>query len=205
MEPQAFIARITQDLRHDENFRGLFLGGSFARETADGFSDVDLIALVEPQAQGMAVVRWMQLLETIEPVVFWRQRGTEPLLLNAITQSWLRCDLLLAPPSQFPLLSRRTVAVLIDRDDLLASVPEAQLLPAEDIDLLSELSPPRATAADVVRSHHELARLFLPRAHQLATMRDSPWPIRFERATLTMLSRQGGALGAVDWNSLHTR
>ncbi|MGO8235321.1 nucleotidyltransferase domain-containing protein [Rhizobium ruizarguesonis] len=101
MDQTEFIELVAAKLNDETTVRGLFLGGSFGRGTPDSHSDVDLIALVEPDHQDQAIATWRSLLEGISPVVFWNQRGQGQVLLNAITEDWLRCDLSIMPPSAF--------------------------------------------------------------------------------------------------------
>ncbi|UXN72255.1 nucleotidyltransferase domain-containing protein [Devosia sp. A8/3-2] len=53
-----------------EAVRGLFLAGSFGRGTADQWSDVDLVALVEPEHHAAVAADWRQTLDAITLIVF---------------------------------------------------------------------------------------------------------------------------------------
>ncbi|UWU29176.1 nucleotidyltransferase domain-containing protein [Rhizobium sp. WSM1274] len=132
MDQTEFIKLVAAKLSDETTVRGLFLGGSFGRGTPDSHSDVDLIALVEPDHQDEAIATWRSLLEGISPVVFWNQRGQGHVLLNAITEDWLRCDLSIMPPSAFIDRAQDTVKPLIDRDGFYNVLPEA--LPAKGPD-----------------------------------------------------------------------
>ncbi|MFS2041698.1 nucleotidyltransferase domain-containing protein [Agrobacterium tumefaciens] len=125
MDQAAFIERVAALLSDEQSFRGLFLGGSFGRGTADEFSDVDMIAVVDADAIGATVAKWRSCLESLTPIVFWNQRGQGTVLLNAITANWLRCDLSIMPASAFTGRCRDTVKPLIDRDGLYSALPEA--------------------------------------------------------------------------------
>ena len=125
MDQGEFIGYVVSEMIHHTRMRGLFLGGSYGQGTADSFSDIDLIALVEPDAHEDMIAVWRGILESIAPIVFWNRRGQEKVLLNAITADWLRCDLSLMPPSAFAGRARKSVKPLIDRDGLYETLPES--------------------------------------------------------------------------------
>jgi predicted nucleotidyltransferase len=54
MDQHELIAAITEKMADKQTVRGLFLAGSFGRDTADEWSDVDLIAVV-PEGQERAL------------------------------------------------------------------------------------------------------------------------------------------------------
>lgn len=132
MKQTTLIEHIAGGLRDDKALAGLFLGGSFGRGTEDSYSDIDFIALVEPDAQTATIARWRECLQSITPIVFWRQRGQGNVLVNAITADWLRCDLSVMPPASFTGRARNTVRPLIDRDDRYGSLPETLPVKAPD-------------------------------------------------------------------------
>lgn len=123
MDQSQLIGRIIDALRDDTAIRGLFLAGSFGRGTDDRFSDVDFIALVETDAQDNMLARWRNLLDAITPIVFWRIRRQGGILVNAISQDWLRCDLSVMPPSALAGYARNTLKPLIDRDGIYQTLP----------------------------------------------------------------------------------
>jgi hypothetical protein len=129
MQQQALIARITEALNPDPRVRALFLSGSFGNGSADAYSDVDLLAIVEAQEHAGFIEDWKRILAGIEPVVYW---NTLPggLVVNAVTQDWSRCDMALAVPDPFPPRAQDQVRPLIDRDDLYPRLPKrAQFTP----------------------------------------------------------------------------
>ena len=115
MTQQELIERVARELADLPELRALFVGGSYGSGTADAYSDVDLIALAEPADIAAVAARWRQLLERIDRVVFWNELGPGPILLNAITQDWLRCDMLVMTPPEFVGRAKTTVRPLIDR------------------------------------------------------------------------------------------
>ena len=124
MDQQNLISRLAGSLRADADLRALFLAGSLGRGDSDQFSDVDLVAVVEPEAQERFAARWRVLLDEITPVVFWwAPRGIKT-LVSAITEDWLRCDLFMVPPGSLGGRAKSTLAPLIDQDDLYATLPD---------------------------------------------------------------------------------
>ncbi len=101
--------------------RAFFLGGSYTRGSADACSDIDLIALVDPQHHADVVAWWRQILEKITHITFWNQQGQDAVLLNAITYEWLRCDLLIIAPAAFANRARNLVRPLVDPEGFSSS------------------------------------------------------------------------------------
>lgn len=124
MDQESLIARIVVELHADTDLRALFLAGSLGRGNADRYSDVDLVAVVEVEAQAIFVTRWRSLLNEITPVVFWhRPRGIKS-LVSAVMEDWLRCDLFMVTSSGLHGRAKSTMAPLIDQDDLYATLPD---------------------------------------------------------------------------------
>lgn len=124
IDHQAFIAQVRRGLESNEAIRALFLGGSFGRGTADAFSDIDFVAVADPKDHDAIVRAWRDLLESIAPVVFWSERRFGSILLNAITEDWLRCDLFLVAPASLKGRAQDSVKPLVDRDGIYVSLPE---------------------------------------------------------------------------------
>lgn len=110
----------------DPAMPGLFLGGSHGRGTADAWSDLDFVALAEEADQEGLAARWLDTVRAATPVVHTMQRPQGPsLLLNVVTADWLRLDLLLVPPALFARgRARDGIAILFDRDEAAAALPE---------------------------------------------------------------------------------
>lgn len=83
-----------------------------------------MIAVVHADHHAAAASRWRETLESIVPVVFWNQAGRGSVLVNAITDDWLRCDLIIVTPDAFGRRSRDRLRPLFDRDGLYESLPE---------------------------------------------------------------------------------
>ena len=131
IDQHAFIERVRQDISNESAVRGLFLAGSYGRGTADAFSDVDFVALAPESDHAEVAAAWRRLIESIAPVVFWNEINFgSSLLLNAVTEDWLRCDVVIMQPSSLRGRAQDTVKPLIDRDGIYASLPET-LPPAQ--------------------------------------------------------------------------
>lgn len=115
-----------------EAVRGLFLAGSYGRGTADEWSDVDLIAIVADGQERMVADHWRAVLQQITPIVFWNELPRGVIVLNAISEEWLRCDLTIATSKDFGRRARNTVKPLIDRDGVYDALPDA--LPPKEPD-----------------------------------------------------------------------
>lgn len=124
MDQQQLITAATDRLRQDPDLLALFLAGSLGRREGDRFSDVDLIAVIAPEAQESFAARWRGLLEDVTPVVFWwTPRGIRT-LVSAVTEDWLRCDLFMVAPGGLGERARSTVVPLLDPEGLHATLPD---------------------------------------------------------------------------------
>lgn len=134
MTREPVISALREQMADFEPLRGLFLGGSLGRGTADQWSDIDFVGVSDGDTQESVVARWSAGLERVGPIVHRMQRQFGPtLLLNVITRDWLRIDLLLVRPGDFAAgRSKDRVQVLIDRDGVAASLPTT--LPTRDPD-----------------------------------------------------------------------
>lgn len=103
----------------------LFLAGSFGRGTADAYSDVDFVAIAGADHLRTVAQTWRASLEALEPVIFWNERQGSQILLNAVTESWLRCDLHILAPADFIGRSKDTVKPLIDKTDIYGKLPDS--------------------------------------------------------------------------------
>ena len=123
MESSAFIQAVTNGLAADQRVRGLYLGGSMGRGTADEWSDIDFIITAEPADQAAIAHAWKDLLQSIAPIVFWNQMDGERMVLNAITEDWLRCDVAIQPPHTLLTRAQDRVRPLIDLDAVYPTLP----------------------------------------------------------------------------------
>jgi hypothetical protein len=131
MNQQALIDRVGAALESDQRIRGLFLSGSFGRGTADAYSDVDFWAVVPREHHEAVAADWRGVLESVAPIVYFN-RLPWALVLNAITDDWLRCDLDIGAPDQLSGRTQDRAKPIIDRDGVHARLPAT--LPARGID-----------------------------------------------------------------------
>jgi hypothetical protein len=101
----------------------LFLGGSHGAGTADAYSDIDLVAVAATDHAGIAAA-WRAGLEALQPVVFWDLRAGRSTLANAITEDWLRVDLLIVAAGDLGARSKAGLKVLIDRAGISEGLPD---------------------------------------------------------------------------------
>lgn len=80
-------------LENSDVVRGLWVGGSLARNDADRLSDVDLLLLVEGEAPSEFADGLERLIgEAFEPVLVRRRGDAEFQLLNVVMRGWERLD-----------------------------------------------------------------------------------------------------------------
>jgi Nucleotidyltransferase domain len=138
MNQQQLIDAVTIEIGSDPDLAGLFLSGSFGTGTADAYSDVDFLALVPPDKQTGFADRWRQILERIAPIVFWNRLDRGVIILNAITEDWLRCDVAIHAPDDLDGRSRANLKPLLDPGNIYGNLPEtlAPSSPAGRVDYL---------------------------------------------------------------------
>jgi predicted nucleotidyltransferase len=99
--------------------RALWLGGSLARDEADRFSDVDLVALVTGVTPGEAASDIETMLAAEFALVLVRNRGDEHhRLLNFVTDEWKRFDLNIFSADAIRRSNLRGLRTLFDKDGL---------------------------------------------------------------------------------------
>jgi predicted nucleotidyltransferase len=146
MNQQELIATMTAKLAGNEAIRGLFLAGSFGRGDADEWSDVDFVALVAGPDRAAVAADCRAALHETTPIVFWQELERGGLLLNAVSEEWLRCDLHILPPDGFGGRAKNIVWPLIDRDKVYDELPAS----------LPEREPDRGTVSYLI---HEFIRM----------------------------------------------
>lgn len=119
MDQQALIARVAESFGGDPRVKALFLSGSFGTGTADAFSDVDLLAIADPAEHEALATDWRNALEAIAPIVHYN-RLPHALVLNTVTDDWLRVDLHIATPDHLAHTAKDSLKPLVDRDNLYA-------------------------------------------------------------------------------------
>ena len=109
--------RISKALSGLPSVRALWLGGSLARDQADRFSDIDLVALIADATLGEAISNIETLLASEFVFVLVRNRGDEQhRLLNFVTDEWKRFDLNVFTADAIGRSELRGLRKLFDKD-----------------------------------------------------------------------------------------
>jgi predicted nucleotidyltransferase len=133
------IASITRTLEADESVAALFLSGSLGRGTADRFSDIDLLAVAPGRAHGMIAMACRTSLARSLPIVFWRERKAEGLLINCVTEDWVRIDVLLTDPERLAAHAQDALKPLFDREGLYDRLPPTSPSPRPSLARVASL------------------------------------------------------------------
>lgn len=139
MSSEELIAQVTAHLRAEMALRALFLGGSHGNGTADAYSDLDFVAVVSRGAEVAFARTWRGTLETIEPIVLWKERASGARLINAITTSWIRCDLEMIAAPDLAKRQRGSLRAVVDQDELASTLSEAPSHTGPDPEQMSVL------------------------------------------------------------------
>lgn len=147
MVQEDLITAVTARLSAAPHLSALLLGGSFGRGDADEYSDVDLIALVAPDGHDDFAKLWREALGAILPVVYWAERrGGGRILMNAVAEGFLRCDMYIVAPGDLTGRAQDCLRPLIDRDGVMDRLP-------------ATLPPRRPDPAAVLRIANEFIRV----------------------------------------------
>lgn len=117
MDQQSLIAQVVEAIGANPRIQALFLSGSFGTGTADRFSDVDFLAIADPADHEELASDWRQTLEAIAPIVHYN-RLPHALVLNAITDDWLRVDLHIANRDHLGHAAQDSLKPLVDHANL---------------------------------------------------------------------------------------
>jgi predicted nucleotidyltransferase len=146
MDQQELISAMTRKFTGNVALRGFFLAGSFGRGDADEWSDVDFVAIAADEHRAALAADWRHTLNDTTPIVFWQEVERGGLLLNAVSEEWLRCDLHILPHHDFGRRAKNTVRPLVDHDGVYDTLP----------DWLPEREPNQATVSYLI---HEFIRM----------------------------------------------
>ena len=120
---QALFARAREVLASDERVRGLWLGGSLARGTADAASDLDLIVAVADDAHAEFAASWREWLADITPTVLAGELAFAPGSFFSVTPGFERLDVVVEKAGSIADTFFRSRATVFDRDGLTARIP----------------------------------------------------------------------------------
>jgi predicted nucleotidyltransferase len=108
----------------DERVRGMWLGGSLARDTADAASDLDVfVAVADEHLQAFAGA-WRELLASITPTVLAEEQWFAKGSFWSITPGYERFDVVVEPVSKLPESLFPVRTVVFDRDGLTDRLPD---------------------------------------------------------------------------------
>ncbi len=123
---QDLFGRAAEHFRNDRRVRGMWLGGSLARGTADAASDLDLIVAVADNAFDEFTSTWSEWLSAITPTVLAATLPFAPGILYSITPNFERLDIVVEPVSLLRDTPHRYRTIVFDRDQLSDLVPISQ-------------------------------------------------------------------------------
>lgn len=136
---------VTEQLRRDQRVRGLWITGSTARGTADAFSDLDLVAVVNDGGSpaGAFLDAWLTAVRQAMPLVYHQVLDFGPTLVvnHIVGDDWLRFDLLVGPPGVLRGRSRRTAKLVFDHDGLDDTLPAEGAVTSPSADVVAKVVP----------------------------------------------------------------
>jgi hypothetical protein len=105
--------RTVTALGNDERVRSVALSGSVGKNTADAWSDLDLVVVAHAERFDEFLADWPKWLHTITPTVFART-PIAPFVINAVTDEGLTLDLVVHKGEQidFPMPAGYAVGLL---------------------------------------------------------------------------------------------
>lgn len=137
MNQTDLIQRVSDVLNSDERIGGAFLGGSYGRDEADEYSDVDVYAVVAEADQIQDVLTHLtHVVSEITPLLFYKVLQNAR-TINYITVDWLRFDLTVVNGFELLFLTGGKVKPLFDRLGL--SIPSADETAAQPLRSPDEL------------------------------------------------------------------
>ena len=146
----------------DERVRGMWLGGSLGRGTADAASDLDVLLAVADDAFDDFVAGWRTWLADITPTVLAEALPFAPGMYYSVTPGFERFDIVAEPVSALPATFFRSRVTVFDRDGLTGRVPPPEAGPGPSADavrgLITEYFRISAVETIVVRDDWLLAR-----------------------------------------------
>jgi predicted nucleotidyltransferase len=136
---QALFDRAAGHLLGDGRVRGLWLGGSLARGTADSASDLDLIVAVADASYDEFVSAWRTWLDEITPTVLAAEVPFRAGAFYSVTPRFERFDVVVERASAVATTGYPTRVVVFDKDELDAQLPPPLAGPGPSADVVSAL------------------------------------------------------------------
>lgn len=122
----ALFDRARRRFERDERVRGVWLGGSLGRGTADAASDLDLVLAVLDDAFEEFAGSWRTWLADITPTVLAEELPYARGIIYSVTPDFERLDLVIEPVSALPTTLFRSRVPVIDKDRLSEALPAAE-------------------------------------------------------------------------------
>ncbi len=123
LRQEDLIERARHVLGGDDRVLGVWLVGSYGRDTNDQFSDVDLWVVVAGRDAESFCDDWPGTSDKIAPTVFRREVAGRR-IFNQVTPNWLRFDVSVGTPDTIADRSRSTVKPLYDPNGLSADLSD---------------------------------------------------------------------------------
>ncbi len=117
------LDRAAQVLVADERVRGMWLGGSLARDTADAASDLDVFVAVADEDLQEFAEAWRELLASITPTVLAEEQWFAKGSFWSVTPGYERFDVVVEPVSKLPETLFPVRTVVFDHDGLTGRLP----------------------------------------------------------------------------------
>jgi predicted nucleotidyltransferase len=136
---QNLFRRARELFESDERVRGMWLGGSLARGTADAASDLDVIVAVLDDAHESFTSSWRAWLAEITPTVLAEELPFARGSFYSVTPGFERFDVVVEPASHTPATFFRTRAVVFDHDGLTERIPAAEPGPGPSAEAIGAL------------------------------------------------------------------
>jgi len=124
MTIEPFLASIVEPLAAEPAVAALFLTGSHGNNTADAYSDIDLLAIAPAEAHTAVAELWRSGIERVGEVVFTDERRERGVLLNVVTAQWLRVDLMILAAADVTGRSRQGLTPIFDHIAFYDALPE---------------------------------------------------------------------------------
>ncbi|QBY01660.1 nucleotidyltransferase domain-containing protein [Rhodophyticola sp. CCM32] len=123
------IDAITGALRDTPGIKALFLSGSYGTGLEDAYSDIDFVMVAADGASDDVAGLWHRAVSKTGEIVLWWDRTVRPVLINAITEDWLRIDLMILKPDQMGGQKQDSLKPLFDHDRIYDTLPEVTAKP----------------------------------------------------------------------------
>lgn len=123
MDQDTIITRAAPAAAGSGLLEGLFLVGSFGRNSADQWSDVDFLGLAPAAHHDAVIAWWRHWLDAQESLIYFKVHQRGGTLANAITSSWLRVDIHLPADGLLGSRAQDGIKALYDPHNLCADLP----------------------------------------------------------------------------------